>query len=846
MSISTTATKDSYAGNNSIVTQYPITFKYFEESHISVYFDGVLQTKGAGADYVMGGDGTTSTGYITTNVAQAGTVTVAIVLDVPLDQPVVLQETGSLPAKTIEVEGFDRLNMQIRRVWRKLGDVLTFSSDESNGSTGTADNLLGFNGDGNLTEIPNSTFLSGTSGLNDLTDVTITNPSNGEVIEWDGAAWTNGVSGATVTSSDTAPASPVAGDLWFDSTSTQLFVYYVDADSSQWVSAMATSAPVVTTSDTPPTTPVSGDLWFNSSTSQMFVYYNDGSSSQWVTVTSGSPSLDASAVVYTPAGTGAVVTDLQTKARESVSVKDFGAVGDGVADDRVAIQAAIDAVSAAGGGTVYVPTGTYIYSSSGLNQGGRDYGIVLQSNVTLEGQNRNTSILKAQADSECDGIVTLATGKVNIGIRNLTIDGNEANQTLGGSRFSMWLAYTTNLTLENITSINPSSWGIRIGHCEYVEINHIKCDHGDETNADGIHFVDTNNVTGGNIDIYTEGDDGFIIGATAGDVANYSISGLNVQCKFATVEAGHRCILLMSDVDIVSRNNTFSNISITGAVVKDSRGEAVELVGGSYDNVRIQSTSKDCKHGLGVSIGNTNYAGTMTNCSFDIVDSDSADSGIKIEYGNASSTARGNRINAMVSNPADGRDGVVLSGDYWSGSLFVDYDPNGTKVSPLRGVRLQGDYNDLRVTSLDADINLLVNTGSSYNNIRVGRLAGGVTSNLTVAGSCVDNNFTGGYIDGLIASNSAYNSRFSNVRGATIKDSLSFNFATNADGTASVAHGLGSTPQFVSATIFSSALSSHHVTVSALDATNITLHIKNDGGGNLIAGAYNIFIEASI
>ena len=37
------------------------------------------------------------------------------------------------------------------------------------------------------------------------------------------------------TTSDTAPASPSAGDLWFKSDTADLFLYYTDADSSQWV-----------------------------------------------------------------------------------------------------------------------------------------------------------------------------------------------------------------------------------------------------------------------------------------------------------------------------------------------------------------------------------------------------------------------------------------------------------------------------------------------------------------------------------------------------------------------------------------------------------------------------------
>jgi hypothetical protein len=80
----------------------------------------------------------------------------------------------------------------------------------------------------------------------------------------------------------------------------------------------------------------------------------------YVTVTISAIELDdllassgSSGVGYIAAGTGAVATTVQTKLRESVSIKDFGAVGDGVTDDTAAVTAGSAYPK------TYVPTGTY-------------------------------------------------------------------------------------------------------------------------------------------------------------------------------------------------------------------------------------------------------------------------------------------------------------------------------------------------------------------------------------------------------------------------------------------------------------------------------------------------------
>jgi len=89
-----------------------------------------------------------------------------------------------------------------------------------------------------------------------------------------------GAGGASVTTSDTAPADPAEGDMWWKSDDGKLFVYYNDGDSSQWVDAAGPSVAVQSTAPTG----YEGQLWLDDTDGSMYVYYTDpgGGASSWI------------------------------------------------------------------------------------------------------------------------------------------------------------------------------------------------------------------------------------------------------------------------------------------------------------------------------------------------------------------------------------------------------------------------------------------------------------------------------------------------------------------------------------------------------------------------------------
>ena len=99
-------------------------------------------------------------------------------------------------------------------------------------------------------------------------------------------------------------------------------------------------------------------------------------------------------------------------------VKTFGAKGDGQTQDRDAINKAIEAASAAGGGTVHFPAGTYLTGS-----------IRLRSNITLHLERGAT--IEASADAS-----TYDSAEVN---------GSDLYQDFGHSHWHNSLIWGENL-----------------------------------------------------------------------------------------------------------------------------------------------------------------------------------------------------------------------------------------------------------------------------------------------------------------------------------------------------------------------------------------------------------------
>lgn len=137
------------------------------------------------------------------------------------------------------------------------------------------------------------------------------------------------------------------------------------------------------------------------------------------------------------------------------NVRDYGAVGDGLADDTAAIQAAIDQAARVGG-SVYVPSGTYIVSQQGANP----YALRLASGITVYGDG-SASLIKLAPNQDRWTRVLSGSGISNVVLRDFAVDGSDDQQaTWSEQRHGVFISRASNVTCQRLLVRNTSGDGI--------------------------------------------------------------------------------------------------------------------------------------------------------------------------------------------------------------------------------------------------------------------------------------------------------------------------------------------------------------------------------------------------
>ena len=226
---------------------------------------------------------------------------------------------------------------------------------------------------------------------------------------------------------------------------------------------------------------------------------------------------------FKAAGAGAVGRTITGRLSEQISVKDFGAKGDGITDDTAPLVAALLFASSQGGGIVYLPPGTYPCSQT----------LVLTNGTTLCGAGENISSI--QNTSSTNNLISIA-GLTSVFLRDVQLTALSSSSGAGismtGNNF--YVVFERVEVLHHRTGISQPSGIMQlfsIRECTII------CD--GNAAANGINLLgsqSTASIVGNYIDTGAAGQGNGIVVSGALDVSHNNVVASSVGI---TVTAGH-------------------------------------------------------------------------------------------------------------------------------------------------------------------------------------------------------------------------------------------------------------------------------------------------------------------
>jgi hypothetical protein len=249
----------------------------------------------------------------------------------------------------------------------------------------------------------------------------------------------------------------------------------------------------------------------------------------------------------------------------AISVKDFGAKGDGVTDDSVAIQNAFNSLGS-NGGTIYFPAGTYML---GTSHGGtccypdgsliQNALILNRNNVIITGDGTGVSILKLMPHTK---MLALLISSSNVIVEKITIDGNgnQRNGTVG---------WPNGDVVNALTGSTDTTNNVTYRYCE------VKNGIEDGFGCSGCQNAYIHDCYFHDLGIPTAGGAGISIHAYGGKVVHNII--VNNTFGIWTAYGSH---------DILIQDNLIANISFIGMII----GHDYKIFGANPGNARYNIT----------------------------------------------------------------------------------------------------------------------------------------------------------------------------------------------------------------------------------------------------------------
>jgi hypothetical protein len=259
-----------------------------------------------------------------------------------------------------------------------------------------------------------------------------------------------------------------------------------------------------------------------------------------------------------------------------ISVKNFGAKGDGSTDDTKSIQDAIQKAFEIGGGVVYIPDGVYMIDATQK--------LEMQSNVSFELS--NGAILRAIPNDAGSYAVVDISGVDNVEITGGTIEGERDKHISDSGEWGMGISIygSKNVTISNVTVQDCWGDGVYIGQGETenenIILNHVVAD-GNRRN--GITLI----------------------------------SGENIQFNSCTAE-NSKGTAPSDGVDIEPNDtaNTLKNISVSNLTTQNNAGNGLEIctqqLNNSGKSISINVTKQhDTGSAAGIRVSSYSLSGVV-------------------------------------------------------------------------------------------------------------------------------------------------------------------------------------------------------------------------------------------